>query len=399
MESEKENVFLNKPKPSILVLSFTNLKQDVRIRRQILSLCEKYAVTAVGNQDPAIPGVYFLPTGYHNKTLSERFIMYSCYLFRHFEKAYWYPAWLRDLRVKLEEKHYELVIANDVDTLPLAFAIRSKHGVFLDAHEYAPREFDNSFLWCLLFQTYKEYLCKHYIPRTTKRMTVAPGIASEYERVFGYPFEVITNTPAFRPIPVRPTCQHKIHLVHHGMALPGRGLEAMVQAMNMVDDRFCLHLYLVGNERQTKKLKKMTFNSNNVKFHPPVPPDAIVRELGNYDVGLSFIQPVNFNWEHCLPNKFFEFIQGRLAIVTGPSVELLPLMQKYSLGLVCRNFDPKELAESLNSLTSKKIDTFKQNSAYAAHLLCAERNTELLLDLVEEIIHRQSSIESTSGVK
>ena len=52
------------------------------------------------------------------------------------------------------------------------------------------------------------------------------------------------------------------------------------------------------------------------------------RMANDYDVGLYLLPPTNFNQRYALPNKFFEFIQGRLAIAIGPSPEMAKLVER-----------------------------------------------------------------------
>ena len=87
----------------------------------------------------------------------------------------------------------------------------------------------------------------------------------------------------------------------------------------------------------------------------------------------------------CLPNKFFEFIQARLAIAIGPSPEMARLTKQYNLGIISKNFTPKSMAESLNSLTKEQILQYKENANQAAKILNAEREGEKLFRILEEI--------------
>ncbi len=366
----------------VLILAFTDLRRDMRIRRQIEALVPHCRVTAVGNEDPAIPGCAFVPTGFHEKTPGERLGIYSRYLLGRFEAAYWYPRWLRELRQRLQQSTYDVILANDTDTLPLACTLTARHGILFDAHEYSPLEFENSLLWRILFSRFRRYLCKTYIPRTTRRTTVASGIAQEYRQQFGLPFSLITNAPAYQDLSPHPTAEDQINMVHPGAALASRGIESMLQVMRYTDPRFHLHFYLMGNPRYIARLQRQAADLPSVHFHQPVPAGQLPATLNQYDIGLYLISGTNFNEKHSLPNKFFEFIQGRLAIAIGPSVEMRPYVQQYDLGIVAPSFQPKEMAAMLNALTAAEIDLFKQNSHQQAHTLSAQQNAAHLQALI-----------------
>jgi hypothetical protein len=112
------------------------------------------------------------------------------------------------------------------------------------------------------------------------------------------------------------------------------------------------------------------------------------RFLNQYDIGVYLLEPVNFNFLHSLPNKFFEFIQARLAVAIGPSPEMARLVREYDLGVVADDFSPQALAQCLLGLDLKRIEYYKSQSHKVAHLLSAEQNKKILLDLVERVLAR-----------
>ena len=57
--------------------------------------------------------------------------------------------------------------------------------------------------------------------------------------------------------------------------------------------------------------------------------------------------PVNFNHIHAFPNKFFEFIQARLALVIGYSLEMIEIVKKYQIGVIAKSFLRKGLSSGL----------------------------------------------------
>ena len=105
-----------------------------------------------------------------------------------------------------------------------------------------------------------------------------------------------------------------------------------------------------------------------------------------YDIGLYLLRPANFNNRFALPNKFFEFVQGRLAVAIGPSPEMARIVHEYGLGIVAEDFTPETLAQELNNLDPPAIAGFKQAAHAAADELCAERNEGVFLRVVEETL-------------
>src|SRR5205823_126992 len=138
---------------------------------------------------------------------------------------------------------------------------------------------------------------------------------------------VVRNAPPFADL--QPSEVHEpIRILHHGAALRGRGLEEMLRVADLLDDRFTLDFVLVEHTPGFRDaLIDRAKDNPRVRFPPPVPMRELVTLANGYDIGLYLLRPSNFNQLHALPNKFFEFIQGRLALAIGPSPEMAHLVE------------------------------------------------------------------------
>ncbi len=375
---------------TILVLSFSNLARDPRVNRQIRFLSERYRVVAAGLVDPGIEGVMFIPLVKEINKI--RLLLPALKLAVHrYESWYWGQDHIRNCLNALHPVRADLYLANDIDSLPVALRLARGAKVIFDAHEYAPRQREDIFRWRLLFQDYSTYLCKTYIPKVHGMITVCPGIAEAYEKDTGVKPLVITSAPDYENLEPNLLDQRngRIRMIHHGIAGPSRKIENMIRMMDSLDDRFELNLmFIPGNPRYTKFLKKLATRRPNVHFLPPQPMRTLSRYLHQFDIGVSLIAPTNFNYFHILPNKFFECIQARLALAVGPSPEMARIVKEHDLGVVAEDFAPEALAERLKVLDQEKINYYKWQSHRAARLLSAEENKKLLFRLVEQVIQQ-----------
>ena len=373
---------------TILVLSFSNLATDPRVNRQIRFLRDRYRVVAAGLADPGVEGVEFIPLVKEVNRL--RLLRPALKLLaRRYESWYWGQNHIRYCLSALSPVRADLFLANDLDALPVALRLAGGAKVIFDAHEYAPREYEDVFRRKLFFQEYSYYLCKTYIPQVHGMTTVCPGIAEAYERDTGVRPLVITSAPDYEDIEPNffDQKERKIRLIHHGIAGPSRKIEHMIRMMDFLDDRFELNLMFVPtNPGYIKFLKKLGAKRPDVRFLPPQPMRTLSRYLHQFDIGVSLIAPTNFNYFHTLPNKFFEFIQARLALAVGPSPEMARIVKEYDLGVVAEDFVPEALAERLRNLDQNKINHYKRQSHRAARFLSAEENKKLLLHLVEQVL-------------
>jgi glycosyltransferase involved in cell wall biosynthesis len=392
---------------TILVISYSNLATDPRVNRQIRWLSESYHVIAAGLGDLGVPGVRFISLSQAppKKSFLARVKSALQILARRFESHYWrLPATLKGLQA-LAGVQADLILANDIEALPLAVRLAGLAPVIFDAHEYAPRQFDNSLHWRVFLQPYRAYLCRAYIPRTAAMVTVCQGIADQYRRDTGVTPVVLTNAPEYHDI--QPNLRSaeegaaqaaaKIRMIHHGAASPPREIERMIAAMRHLDERFELDLLLVpGSKDYISHLEEMARPDLRIRFLPPVPMRELVRFSSAYDIGVFLVPPTTFNLRHTLPNKFFEFIQARLAVAIGPSPEMARIVEQNGCGVVAADFTPEALAAALGGLDHAQIDRMKQNSDRIARQMSAERNRETLLQVVAGVLGKPGPAQASS---
>lgn len=380
----------------VLVITFSNLKTDSRVRRQVNSLKKNYHVTvACFDAEPA-PDYRILLVKPALLTIALKLTLAILLGFRLFKSAYktQYPYF--SLSDKISEKT-DLIIANDVETLPLAFHIADKHNcpVVFDAHEYAPRHFEDKLMWRIFFQPLNIYLCRTYIPRLAGMFTVGKGLADEYEKNFKIKATILTNASYYHELAPSQVDTNSIKLVHHGIATPSRQLELMIDMMSYLDERFSLDMYLMilsnvssKTKNYPEKLKELAAKNPKVRILSPIKSDEIVRTINRYDIGVFLVPPVNFNYQNTLPNKLFDFIQARLAIAVGPTPEMAEIVKRYTLGVVSKDFTAQSLAKELQAITHEQLIHFKGNSSLAASDLNAEENEKILLRVIDQALQK-----------
>jgi len=376
----------------VLILVFSNLRHDARVARQVGWLAKNHSVTVVCFDAADTPGITFVRIKQTSLTPVRKAALGAALLLKAYNVAYRIFHNYGYLENTLKAK-FDLIIANDVDTLPLAFQLKGKAKIIFDAHEYAPRHFENNKVWKTFFQPFYIQLCKTYIPKTAAMLTVGQGLADEYTKTFGVKPVIITNATRFVAVEPAEVLPHHIRLVHHGIANPSRRLELMLEMMKHLDERFSLDMILMTSDYASEKTKAYirSFTAEaekdpRIKILPPVKSDDVVKTINHYDIGVFLIPPINFNYANTLPNKLFDFIQARLGIAIGPTPEMASIVRNHNNGIVADNFEPRNLAEKLNALTHGDIVRFKANSAVAARSLNAEKNEVILNNLVAQIL-------------
>ena len=372
----------------ILIISFSNLHQDARVYRQIECLSKKYEVFAIGFSDPCIERVSFAQCRPKKKTLIRKCLAGLRLLLGKYEGYYWNIDHVKQVFGLSGRERFDLVIANDIDALPVGIRVGGNKKVIFDAHEYSPLELEDDWKWNLFFRGFKTYLCRQYIPCVDGMFTVSNGIAEAYKKHFEREAVVIMNAPYFQKIEIRsPKSGGSIRLVHHGGATKSRKLEQMIRMLDYLDERFLLDLYLVpGDEGYLRRLSRVCAYDKRVRILSTIPMHALIERLSQYDVGVYLLPPSSFNNKYALPNKLFDFIQARLAIAIGPSPEMKRIVQEYGCGVVADEFTPEALAREISALTHEKIQMLKKNTDIAARSLCFEVFSEKLLSTVESVL-------------
>jgi hypothetical protein len=134
------------------------------------------------------------------------------------------------------------------------------------------------------------------------------------------------------------------------------------------------------------ELRDIARGDPRISFVEPVPLERICQRINGYDVGLFLLPPVNFNYRFALPNKFFEFVQARLAVAIGPSPEMAALLEDYDLGVVSRSFEPRAMATALSGLSDRDIRRYKAAANIAARELSFEVAGRVLREEIDRLI-------------
>jgi glycosyltransferase involved in cell wall biosynthesis len=394
-----------------LIISFSNLNTDPRVLRQIDFIGTDFEIHTAGIKasdhrneisHKTISTQFTIDLESSNSALGRWLTLgyqwpicffnwvrnyFTLVVVKNHESNYW-TLHKKKLLNSLLEDSYDLIVANDIHALPLAIKIKERNGskVYFDAHEYSPLEYENDAKWLTHWAPYYTYLCEKYIPSADYCTTVAKKIAEKYYILTGKKFDVVYNAPQYQVLSPSPIT-NVIKCVHHGVASPIREIESMINAFKELGPGFELHLLLVvGDVSYYNYLKQISEGHKNILFHKPVATQRIPAYINQFDISLVFIPPVNFNYKYCLPNKFFESIQARLMLVSGPSAEMEFLIKKFQLGKISDGFKTAQIVEILRSISVHEIEQFKNSVDSIAGTLSAEATMHKLKNRLDLLV-------------
>lgn len=378
--------------PRYLSLSHRPLGSDPRPSRCVDLLRHHGDVTVccLPPSDPGkLEGLAFIPYVPTQRTTQEKLLHGAQLLAGSFERFIWNRE-MRCMLQSLQGQTFDAILCHTLTLLPLACAVAKQAGslghtrILFDAREYYARENEEDWRWRMLWQRFNDYLCRHYLPQADTVFTVSPGLAEGYRSEYGILCQILPSASAWQDLQPRPTQNQNIRLIHHGIASPGRHIELMIDAVALADSRFRLDLMLVNdNTAYYEYLQRKIAEHPRIRLIDSVPLSEIVKKISDYDIGIYLLTDDSFNHRHALPNKFFEFIQARLAMAVSPVPDMANMIREYKLGCVAPDFSSKSFAATLHCLTAEIIDEYKENAHRAAKKLCWEECSKALLKALQ----------------
>jgi glycosyltransferase involved in cell wall biosynthesis len=382
-------------KNRICIISFSDLKNDPRVRRQINSLKDKYKIVTLGLKKSGINGIneFELPS---KRSFLSKIRSRIAFLIAGISKELYYEYIESKYPVNsifkiLPEEKFDLAIANGLNALIIANRIAYKYNIkiLFDAHEYEPMRIEDQLFYRLFINRYKDFLCQKYLSLTIYITTVSSGIANVFNKNYCVNPKVILNVPKYKKINLKKVNPNYINLIHHGIAHQSRNLEDLIKLIPLLEERFHLTLILVKrNIDYFNYLKELSDRicPGRIVFRNPVTSNEIIPAISEYDIELIIYRPLSLNIKYSLPNKFFESIMAGLALVTGPSPEMKNILEKYNCGFVSNSFDISEIASLINKLSLDEIMKKKRASLEAAKTLNAEIEMNKFLKIIEGIL-------------
>lgn len=288
-------------------------------------------------------------------------------------------------------KKANILWSNDLDTLLPNFLIwrLKKNKLIYDSHEYFTESVikkSSRKIWQRLEQ--------RLFPHLKNVLTVNQSIRKIYEEKYGVPITVLRNVPSvfsrdknFQQMDF--SFEKKI-LIIQGMGInENRGAEEAVLMMQFLPEKFML--YFIGSGTILPKLKAM---ANELKLNDRVIFIGVLpyREMMEYTrkcwLGLIF-EKIDVSDEHlyALPNKFFDYVQGGIPVLSSKGVEIKSVVDKYQIGDFIDNFIPQEIAEKIIEIdrTPEIYNFWKKNTLQAAAELNWDIEEKILIDFMKHL--------------
>jgi glycosyltransferase involved in cell wall biosynthesis len=201
--------------------------------------------------------------------------------------------------------------------------------------------------------------------RADQVITVSDGIADVMAHEMQIPRPaVVTNMP---PLPSPARHQHNSRgplrqalsldatipiLLYQGKFAPTKGVEVLIGAMTHMENRSAV-LVLLGEGPLESELRSLVIAldlKNRVLFHHSVPGKILHQWTRDATIGVYAIEGRHLSKRLSLANKFFEYIQGGLAVLVADMPEMRRYIDRYQFGEVFPEGNVRVLANRIDSL-------------------------------------------------
>lgn len=296
------------------------------------------------------------------------------------------------LLIRLMMIKADLMVANDLDTLPavfLASRIRKKKLVY-DCHEFFTEV--PELIGRRRARKVWEWLESRMLPHIRYTSTVSLPVAVTYNRKYGLNMQVIRNLPFRRDPLIHPAVMLREHnekiILYQGALNMGRGLEMAIEAIQFTRN---IRLVLIGTGDLDKKLRNLAASLNmtdRIVFTGRIFPDRLFEYTIQADLGISIEENLCLNYRYALPNKVFDYIQAEVPVLVSDMPEMRALVEKYDVGLINTARNAGDLGTLFSEILNneEKLFHWKANLKKAAAELCWENEEQKMITLYRQAL-------------
>jgi glycosyltransferase involved in cell wall biosynthesis len=362
-----------------IYIAVTNdLVTDNRIHKVACTLLKSGAdVTVIGRKKPKSLQVQNRP--YHTKRFKLLFNRGFGFYLEYNICLFFYLLFRR----------FNIIIANDLDTLPGSFfasKIKFKQLAY-DSHEYFTEvpELVNRHIPRKIWTVIERVL----LPRIKHSYTVCESIAKTYNDLYGINMKVVRNVPYLINLVNRVknhTNDSKL-ILYQGSLNIGRGLEHIIDAMQYLEN---IKLQIIGDGDITEQLKERILKkglSNKVELKGKIPFEELLDHTSKADLGIALEENIGLNYFYALPNKLFDYIQAGIPVLVSPFPEMQKIVNKYEIGSFYEHKTPELLAEKILEIfkITDRYNKWKENTTVAAKDLCWENEEKILIQIYSQL--------------
>lgn len=374
--------------PRIILTVTNDLTYDQRMIRIAQALCDSgYRVVLVGRElENSIP---LAPQDFRQHRIVCRFNTGKLFYLEYNWRLYHY----------LISQRLSGICAVDLDTIAPVYFASKFLGVprFFDAHEYF--EEVPEVVHRPLVKAVWAKLANWLVPEFDRAYTVCKSLADIFKEKYNIPFGVVRNLPFSEVSPpltpvneevvtqIQELSEMKRIILYQGALNEGRGLDAMLDAMHLLEDAVLL---LAGNGDISSQLHERVareYLGKKVVFLGFVTPSTLRAITPFATLGLNLLEARGKSYYYSLANKTFDYIQAGVPALHPDFPEYRRLMSEHQTGLLVKRLAGDYLASLISDLleNAPQYAVLKANCRLAKDTLIWEKEKERLTDIYDTI--------------
>lgn len=293
----------------------------------------------------------------------------------------------RRMRREALSEPFELIHANDLDTLPVGAELARRTGARLvyDAHELSSEAVD---LQPLIASSRRRREAR-LAPLADAIVTVNPLIAEEMSKRFRVHAPAVVYNGASRCETVAQPLHEPVRILFQGQFFADRNLEDLVRAMDRLRGSAVLTLQGWGGvEPELRRLVQELDLAGTVTFVRPAAPEDVVEEAAEHDIGIINHLPLSLNHVYSSPNKLFDYMAAGLAIVASDLPVLRLVIEDAKCGVLHPQAGPAALADVIGGLVDDagQLAVMKANAIAACPRYSWAAQAKTLLDVYSSVL-------------
>lgn len=136
----------------------------------------------------------------------------------------------------------------------------------------------------------------------------------------------------------------RLNFVYVGLFEKSRKMELLLSVFQEINH----NIIFFGYGTYENKIKNLSKIHSNIKFGGKLKEKDVVDKLSSFDLGFVLLDNC-INYKYALPNKFFQYINGRLPIITNNNKDMKIIINKFNCGWIFKkDTDLKKLIDKLN---------------------------------------------------
>ena len=140
----------------------------------------------------------------------------------------------------------------------------------------------------------------------------------------------------------------RLNFVYVGLFEKSRKMELLLSVFQKINH----NIIFFGFGTYENKIRNLSRIHTNIKYGGKLNEKDVVDKISSFDLGFVLLDNC-INYKFALPNKFFQYINGRLPIITNNNIDMNMIINKFNCGWIYKK--DKDLKKLIYKLNHKEL--------------------------------------------